>query len=497
MASHEHGILIVEDDQSFARIAGDVLTDAGYEITHASDAEAALEQLSRGVFSAAVVDLVLPGMGGMELAKRIRNVDPDTQVLILTGHGDLDSAIEGIRQGAFDYIQKGSLDIPRLERSLRQATEKSRLARANRELTRQLQEQNQLLQALQQVTTSLAGEPDISRLLDRVVTAAKELCGAEAGRVILIEEAPENSFVIVSSSGDDSDSALGARLGVGEGIPSLALESGDAILVDDPRSHPRYSQRSDEFPTHLPGLICAPMSHRKIRGALTVAGRHNGVFGAEHRELLKTLARHASVGIDNAQLQDKGTNFFAHVSELLISALESREQGYPGHSRRVATLADLVSKRMGLTDTERRSVHFGALLHDIGKLRLSTEILRRQPDLSDEERSILETHAALGVEILKPVTAWEEVLPVVLAHHERWDGRGYPRGLAGTDIPLGARIVAVADAFDVMTKRGTAGVIRTSEQALTEIEAGAGTQFDARVARLFAVQYRGHREELS
>jgi HD-GYP domain-containing protein (c-di-GMP phosphodiesterase class II) len=146
---------------------------------------------------------------------------------------------------------------------------------------------------------------------------------------------------------------------------------------------------------------------------------------------------------------------------------------------------------MGLDESQRRTIHFGGLLHDIGKIRIDPAVLA-SADASQASRAELERHPTHGLEILHSITAWEDVLPVVHAHHERWDGKGYPRGLSGDDIPLGARIVSVAEAFDAMTRDTPHGKRKTSAEALRELETCAGSQFDARVVRIFVAEFEKH-----
>jgi putative nucleotidyltransferase with HDIG domain len=169
---------------------------------------------------------------------------------------------------------------------------------------------------------------------------------------------------------------------------------------------------------------------------------------------------------------------------------------YPGHSRGVAALADMVTRRLGLSDAERRSVHYASLLHDIGKVMLDPAVLRAEGPLTGEARKIIEDHSALGVQLLKPITIWEDILPIIGAHHERWDGGGYPSGQRGEDIPVGARVVAVADAFDAMTRVTPHGKHRSADEALVELENCAGSQFDPRIVRLFVAEYRQRRHQI-
>jgi putative nucleotidyltransferase with HDIG domain len=481
-------VLVVDDDASFGAMVAEVLVEKGYAALSVSRPSDALSRIESGGYAVAVVDLVMPEMGGIELADRIKAVSPDTQVLILTGHAGLDTAIEGIQHGIFDYLQKSSIRISRLQRSIEDAAVKWRLTRENRDLLSRLRESNRLLTALHDTTASLAGEPHLDRLLRGLVRSAKDLCGAEAGRAVLFKPGPE--LVIVAATGDGCDALPGMRLRPGEGLAAAAAQADAPILLARANDHPAYSGRCDDMPTEAPGFLCAALRRGAVVGTLMLAGRRPEGFGEEHRSVIGSLARQGAVAIENAVSHERSINFFTHTSEILVSFLESLDVFYPGHSRDVAALADLITRRLGMSEADRRNVHFGALLHDIGKVRLDPQILKNEGALTEQQRELMREHPAQGLELLGPITLWEDILPVIHAHHERWDGAGYPRGLAGEEIPLGARVVAVADAFDAMTRPTPHGPQRTPEQAIAELERCAGTQFDPRIVRLFVAEYR-------
>src|SRR2546425_7347274 len=185
-------VLVVDDEAQFRSLVTDLLIDNGFDARAAPDARAALDLVVDRSFGVAVLDLVMPGMGGIELAEKIKQLSPDTQVLILTGQGDMGSAIDGLRHGVFDYVQKADLDISRLVRSVSEAGERSRLTRENRELLTRLQESNRLLKALHDVATGIAGERHVDRGLDKLMIAARILCHASAGRVLLFGRPPRD-----------------------------------------------------------------------------------------------------------------------------------------------------------------------------------------------------------------------------------------------------------------------------------------------------------------
>jgi putative nucleotidyltransferase with HDIG domain len=165
----------------------------------------------------------------------------------------------------------------------------------------------------------------------------------------------------------------------------------------------------------------------------------------------------------------------------LRTALRQLMLAIPGafaHATAAARAARRLGEALRLPKASTDAIERGALLHDVGKLVLPTEILRMPRPLTPEERRLVRRHPELGCEIARAVPGLEDVADIVLASHEWFDGRGYPRGLAGEAIPLASRFVAVADAFDVMTQRGTYSSPVSSERALEELHRGAGTQFD-------------------
>jgi putative nucleotidyltransferase with HDIG domain len=170
---------------------------------------------------------------------------------------------------------------------------------------------------------------------------------------------------------------------------------------------------------------------------------------------------------------------------VLSGAIEARDPYTRGHSARVTALAEAVARRLGWSEERLESLRLGGPLHDIGKLAVSDEVLRKEGRLDDHELAQIREHPKIGAKLLLKVSALREAIPYVLYHHERWDGTGYPSGKAGEEIPVEARVLAVADAFDAMTSDRPYRRALSREQALAEVERCAGTQFDPRIAQVF------------
>jgi putative nucleotidyltransferase with HDIG domain len=489
-----HNVLVVDDDATFARTVADALVDRDIETLPVGSPAEALDLAARTPFAAAVVDLIMPEMDGLELARELRRRNPATEVVMLTGHADMRSAIEAVRNELFDYLQKDSLQSVRLRRAVRAAIARSELRAENQRLVAGLRETTRRLEVLNDASARLAAEHHLDRLLEELIASARALTTAAAVRILLMERSALGDMAVRAAYGD-GDAAVGGQFGPGDGIATAVAETGRPVRVAVARDHPSYSARCDDLGTSLPGLVCVPLTRPTLTGALAVAGRSRP-FTQDDVALLASLARQGAIAIENARADEVNRNFFTHASDTLVSLLDFHDVHHQGHSRAVAALADMISRRLGLPEEERRTIHFAALLHDVGKLRLGAALLAHPGPLSAGERDMLRQHPALGVEVLRPISRWRELAPIVHAHHERWDGQGYPRGLAGSEIPLGGRIVAVAEAFEAMVRSTPYRTRRAPEEALAEISACAGTQFDPAIARVFVEEYEANREVL-
>ncbi len=176
-------------------------------------------------------------------------------------------------------------------------------------------------------------------------------------------------------------------------------------------------------------------------------------------------------------------------------ALEERDQTR-GHGSRVAALAEPVAKQLGWDAERLATLRFGAPLHDVGKVSIRCDVLRKTQPLTDDDVAEIRRHPRAGAELVLPIRSAHQALPYVLFHHERWDGSGYPTGMRGRSIPLEARVLAVADAFDAMISARPYRPALSVDRALIEIAACAGSQFDPKVAELFLEVWSEQAEEL-
>jgi diguanylate cyclase (GGDEF)-like protein/putative nucleotidyltransferase with HDIG domain len=221
-----------------------------------------------------------------------------------------------------------------------------------------------------------------------------------------------------------------------------------------------------------------------------IMGADNAMYAAKRLGRNQTRAAHEPLVQTMSALEP--TPATAEKEEMLVvvdaflALLEARDPGTSQHVRRVATLALKLALALGLSGSEAHLVSLGGLLHDLGKVAVPDAILGKHAQLDKAEREAMIQHPLTGAALLQPIPVLRDVAPIVRAHHEQMDGSGYPDGLQGEEIPLGARIVAVADAYDAMTNERVYHSALPSAEALRILQRGAGSQFDPRVVEMLA-----------
>jgi putative nucleotidyltransferase with HDIG domain len=325
---------------------------------------------------------------------------------------------------------------------------------------------NHRLATLLRAASVLATVEHVTEATEHAARFALEL--AHAGNAFLfLRGAGDESAPLAATAGDGAEKLYESLEAALSAIPPLVLESGRPLLQGPSDGARGFAALA----VPLPG-DSAPMGVLMVLRASPAEE-----FGAEETDALSTLGALAAVALGNGDLRDAQRNFFAHVTEILVNALDAHLEFNEGHGQRVAQYANRLGRALGLDDVAMQRLHFAALLHDIGMLKMD-----RTQQMS---RTTCERHTILGSRMLGRIRLWKELAPIVHHHHERWDGSGYPDGIAGTDIPLEARIISVCDAFDSMTSHSSYREARSVDGAVAELEACQGTQFDPDMVRAF------------
>jgi len=200
-------------------------------------------------------------------------------------------------------------------------------------------------------------------------------------------------------------------------------------------------------------------------------------FTRQDRQILTYMATTSAMALENARTNRYLLNSYKSTVNALVSLADAKETSGGGHSRRVSKYAMLGVSMLEFTAKAKRNIEFAAVLHDIGKLSITDSILNKPEKPTDEEWEMIRKHSEVGHNLLKDIPLLKEASKLVLYHHERYDGTGYPQGIKGEDIPIGARLIAVADAFDNMTTQHSYREALSGSQAFAELTRCAGTQF--------------------
>lgn len=332
------------------------------------------------------------------------------------------------------------------------------------------------------VNSSMSG----AEIQQRSIEAATALLNAERGSLLLRDERTgELCFEI--ALGEGAEKLKEVRLACGEGIAGWVAENAEGIIVHDVANDERFYTNADGvsgFKTR--NMVCVPvLSKGTVIGVLQAINCKQGSFEDSDVELLSALANQVAVAIENAALYEDLKQTFFETAAALAETIDKRDPYTGGHTRRVMEYSKDIAMVMGLPQAEVDEIELAAILHDVGKVAISDEILRKPGGLTEEEYLAMRSHATVSGEIVGRVRRLVPLIPGVRGHHERPDGRGYPDGLVAEEIPLCARIIAVADSFDAMTSDRPYRLGMPFIDAATELRANSGTQFDANVVEVF------------
>jgi putative nucleotidyltransferase with HDIG domain len=254
------------------------------------------------------------------------------------------------------------------------------------------------------------------------------------------------------------------------------------VRVNDVPSRSAYLARAGEVGSELALPI---MVGSQLWGALDVQEESRGAFDEADARLLEVVAAQLGAALRSARFYEQLERAYLATAEALGSALESKDAHTAEHARSLVRNAEAVGRTLGMSREELRDLRYAAAFHDIGKVAVPERILNKPGPLTEAEKREVERHVVVGAEILSEIDFLSGVLPIVRHCHEHWDGGGYPDGLSGDRIPLGARVILVCDAHDAMTADRPYRRALHPDAARAEIRSAAGRQFDSRVASAF------------
>lgn len=477
-------ILVVDDERMIREVLADFLSMEGYLVRTAEDGNAALLELSRHHYDVVISDLKMPNMGGIELLEAVSKHAPNVLTIIMTGFGTVETAIDAMKRGAYDYILK-PFKVEEVIHVISRGLDKQRLQAENLRLKEAL--------SLYKVSEAIAASLSLDEVLQTVTDTAVDEVRADVVSIVLDDG--EGGFF-------ERRREVHPEFHVEEGLGVLdAVALREYFAEDRPlRVHGHKGLKlfkEEPEGARLASMIVVPLRVRgRMIGFLAALSYTRGKrFDEGQRKLLTMVGSRAAAAIENAKLYEDLKATFEQTIEGLARTIDKMDRYTAGHSDRVAVYATVLATRMGLSADQIQIVRQAALLHDVGKIGCVMN-LNKPGKLSQEEYEIFKKHPGFGRDILEPIKFLHPLIPGVHLHHERWDGRGYPLGMKGNEIPLLARIISVADTYDAMTSDRAYRRALPHEVAVLEIERCSGTQFDPEVTDEFQSSIDVFREEL-
>ncbi len=492
-------ILLVDDDQELIFVLRAHLIAAGYSVEDVQDAETALEVVPEFRPDVIVMDVGLPGMNGIEATRRIKSAPhtSDVAVIMLTARSDTDHVVMALEAGAQEYVVK-PFEIAELLARIRTVHRLCETRRAldalNGQLTNQVEERTSRLRILYNFTRSLNGASTREQILDLIIDGVQQVTGSQ--RVsILLKESDNRHLVCARAAGIDAEVAQRIRVSTTEGIAGMVFMTGKTYvasaydLVAD--SADRYE--SDAF-VSTPLIATSLMTSEEKLGVLSITDKAGGgQFAPDEVECIRSIADAGAIALHN-QIHRERLDESVNVLLMTLGRLaEFRDDETGGHLERVRLYARVLAHELktspgyedAVSDEFVENIHRAAPMHDIGKVGVPDEILCKPGKLTPDEYRQMKEHCRIGREVIEsamaktgPVPILRRCVEIAASHHERWDGSGYPEGLAGERIPLSARIIALVDAYDAITSKRRYKDAQEHQKAVGIVRAEAGKHFD-------------------
>lgn len=469
-------ILVVDDEEYICEVIKEMLTEANYHVQTACDPEKAMETLEREPVDFVLTDLIMGEKSGVDVLNKTMKLYPDAVVVLMTGRPTIENAVAVLKSGAYDYLIK-PFSMDTLRAVVKRGLEKQRLLRENINLKETV--------SLYRISEAMGSTIRLDFLLNLILeTAIKEL-GADMAWVLLLDE-KTNKLIPEASLGVPPQMLKSGFLSGNDSVSRWVIKNAKPRIFDKDSLEDRFL--SSEFKKKIRSAVSHPlMAKGKVIGILTLIriDRQLSPFTTGQLHSLSIIASKAASAIENSKLYEELKESYLETLTALANAVEARDIYTRGHTERVWYMAEFIARQMGWNEDKLWEVRMGGILHDIGKIGVPDAILNKPKALTQKEFKIMKQHPTCGAKILEGISFLKPAIPYVLYHHERFDGKGYPYGLRGKDIPIQGRLMAVVDTFDAITSDRPYRKNKGFELAIKEIKDCSGTQFDPKVAKIF------------
>ena len=454
-------ILVVDDEQYICNIIVEALSTEKYHVVAFSDPAKALTHIEQNSVDLVLTDLVMGEYTGVQILESTLAHHCDATVILMTAHPTVQTAISVLRKGAYDFLVK-PFRLELLRATIKRGLEHQQVIRENLHLKGQVE--------FLKVVGAANTEMGIDDFLAMVARSCKNEMGARAVGIIEIDPDSKEPARKVYAGDEEAplevvlDNATLDRFTYTRSTKPIIQK--EEVIIDG-RSQTRISISQPVFVRRC--------FHGVIN--LLIETRFDQLTPGQI-DVLMLLANSAAAAIANHRHYQEMRISYLQAIKGLANAIEARDEYTAGHTDRVTWLAELMARHMGWEDQPIEHLIMGCTLHDIGKLGVPDSILNKPGRLTDEERLKMQTHAEVGLKVIDGIELFRPAVPYIIAHHEWYDGSGYPRGLKGEEIPIEGRLLAVADTLDAILSDRPYRKGADLEQAVSELIKYKGIQFD-------------------
>jgi len=518
LTSNGHNILVVDDDDLVRKILKKFLTGLGYYVDTAEDGESAQEFLRTSLYDLVLTDLEMPRLGGRELLEHMSNEYPMIPKIVLTGHGTNDDIIAALKAGAYDFLYKPIEDLNILEYSIKRAVESKRLREDKERHLAELEKNNEIISML----NSGKSTDEIFHMLN---ISLKKVIPFDGMVLTLLNDT--NTFLTVENTAFNNGYFHSIIRKGDRYLPSqitiyrLISKEQTTLNIDNLGEYCRKNDMHDIF-SQLAGnginsmLAVSLILKDQTRGIIYFISAARAAFKDHHITFVKSIAGQIALSVQRTELVKEIESHMKNLERLvserteevlktqrttifaLSSLADARDSETGDHLERIRNYSVLLMRlykydedHLEISERLLRDLYDSSVLHDIGKVGIPDKILLKNSALTDEEFEIMKTHTTIGYDALRKASGdmgtdffLNMAMDIILYHHERWDGHGYPKKLKGEDIPLCARIVTIADVYDALTSKRPYKDSYTHEESVSIMIKEEG-KFDPVLINLF------------
>jgi len=494
-------VMIVDDESAICAVIENFLNNFGYRLITCTDPHEALARLKRESVDIVLTDLQMGDVSGVDVLHTAQHCQPDSVVILITGYPTVENAVQVLKEGAYDYITK-PFRLDELGKVIQRALETQRLSREVVILRESL--------SLYRISEAMNSSLELPQVLQMILNSAVNEAQCENGCIVLSDEKNERLVLgavrgVLPKGLEKIDHfppqgveewlsfherlRTPVQLGGMEGVSAAQCRS---FQLESSLECPLCQEPCEETTS-----LCLPlMAKDRVIGVLYL-DRPFSPRGFEDRLLkgLSILASSAARAIENARLYNNLHSDYLNIIRSLANAVEAKDPYTRGHSDRVVRYTQTLGKAFKLSVSDMEKLEVASILHDIGKIGISDQILLKPGGLTDDEFAQMKQHPIIGDRILQPIDSLEDVRKWIYQHHERHDGNGYPEGIGGGQIAIQARILIVAEVFDALATERAYKKAWPIPTVIEYMNDHAGSHFDPEVIQVFSEILHEHGED--